>query len=232
MSARQAGASSLPSAPLFPAVGANRHHGIWGSSHSAECHASGTSRPRGTRARPCSPGTRPTRSNGLLAGWIGARTGEVVATDEYSAIRPYLANASGFQGAQYRCIEFALGNKNMAMIKPQEHRADLLAQVRAAYEAPSLYDDALRLLARRGKHGRRVLPAQEAGRGAVPRDLAPAHRSSQRPPYSQGRSSIDSPPARMARLRARRSGPAAWKIQPLRRDRACTRAQRCQRLRA
>lgn len=78
---------------------------------------------------------------------------DVLATmtpPEYSAIRPYLANSSGFQSAQYRCIEFALGNKNAAMLKPHAHRPDLLAQVQAAYEAPSLYDEALRLLARRG----------------------------------------------------------------------------------
>ncbi len=78
---------------------------------------------------------------------------DVLATmtpPEYSAIRPYLANSSGFQSAQYRCIEFALGNKNAAMLKPHAHRADLLAQVQAAYEAPSLYDESLKLLARRG----------------------------------------------------------------------------------
>ena len=78
---------------------------------------------------------------------------DVLATmtpPEYSAIRPYLANSSGFQSAQYRCIEFALGNKNGAMLKPHAHRPDLLAQVQAAYEAPSLYDEALKLLARRG----------------------------------------------------------------------------------
>ena len=69
---------------------------------------------------------------------------------EYSAIRPYLAQSSGFQSAQYRCIEFALGNKNAAMLKPHEHRADQLAQVRTAFEAPSLYDESLRLLKRRG----------------------------------------------------------------------------------
>ena len=68
----------------------------------------------------------------------------------YSAIRPYLAKSSGFQSAQYRCIEFALGNKNADMLKPHAHRPDLLAQVQAAFEAPSLYDEALRLLARRG----------------------------------------------------------------------------------
>ena len=78
---------------------------------------------------------------------------DVLATmtpPEYSAIRPYLASSSGFQSAQYRCIEFALGNKNAAMLKPHAHRPDLLAMVQAAYEAPSLYDEALRLLARRG----------------------------------------------------------------------------------
>ncbi len=78
---------------------------------------------------------------------------DVLATmtpPEYSAIRPYLAHSSGFQSAQYRCIEFALGNKNAAMLKPHAHRPDLLAQVQAAFEAPSLYDEALRLLARRG----------------------------------------------------------------------------------
>ncbi len=78
---------------------------------------------------------------------------DVLATmtpPEYSAIRPYLANSSGFQSWQYRCIEFSLGNKNAAMLKPHAHRADLLAHVEAAYRAPSLYDEALRLLARRG----------------------------------------------------------------------------------
>ena len=78
---------------------------------------------------------------------------DVLATmtpPEYSAMRPYLGQSSGFQSYQYRCIEFSMGNKNRAMLKPHEHRADLLAEVQAAYEAPSLYDEALRLLARRG----------------------------------------------------------------------------------
>ena len=88
---------------------------------------------------------------------------DVLATmtpPEYSAIRPYLASSSGFQSAQYRCIEFALGNKNAAMLKPHAHRPDLLAQVQAAFEAPSLYDEALRLLARRGL----PVPASHTGR--------------------------------------------------------------------
>jgi tryptophan 2,3-dioxygenase len=78
---------------------------------------------------------------------------DVLATmtpPEYSAIRPYLAQSSGFQSHQYRCIEFAMGNKNAAMLKPHQHNAERLAVVQAAYEAPSLYDEALRLLARRG----------------------------------------------------------------------------------
>ena len=78
---------------------------------------------------------------------------DVLATmtpPEYSAIRPFLANSSGFQSWQYRCIEFSLGNKNKAMLQPHAHRADLLVHVEAAYRAPSLYDEALRLLARRG----------------------------------------------------------------------------------
>jgi tryptophan 2,3-dioxygenase len=78
---------------------------------------------------------------------------DVLATmtpPEYSAIRPYLSNSSGFQSWQYRCIEFLLGNKNAAMLKPHAHRPEILAQVEAAWRAPSLYDESLRLLARRG----------------------------------------------------------------------------------
>ena len=77
---------------------------------------------------------------------------DVLATmtpPEYSAIRPHLASSSGFQSHQYRCIEFMLGNKNAAMLQPHAHRPERLAQVDAAYRSPSLYDEALRLLARR-----------------------------------------------------------------------------------
>ncbi|RZI90721.1 MAG: tryptophan 2,3-dioxygenase, partial [Variovorax sp.] len=83
----------------------------------------------------------------LVSAWTVLST---MTPPEYSAMRPYLASSSGFQSAQYRCIEFALGNKNAAMLKPHAHRADLLAQVDAAYRSPSLYDEALKLLTRRG----------------------------------------------------------------------------------
>jgi tryptophan 2,3-dioxygenase len=78
---------------------------------------------------------------------------DVLATltpTEYAAIRPALGPSSGFQSWQYRCIEFLLGNKSAVMLEPHSHRPDLLAEVLAAYEAPSLYDEAIRLLARRG----------------------------------------------------------------------------------
>ena len=78
---------------------------------------------------------------------------DVLATmtpPEYSAIRPYLSNSSGFQSWQYRRIEFMLGNKNAAMLKPHAHRPDILALVEATWREPSLYDESLRLLARRG----------------------------------------------------------------------------------
>ncbi|QAA92865.1 tryptophan 2,3-dioxygenase [Pollutimonas thiosulfatoxidans] len=78
---------------------------------------------------------------------------DVLATmtpPEYSALRPYLAKSSGFQSFQYRQIEFALGNKNAAMLKPHAHRPELLAQVQRMYESPSLYDEALKTLARHG----------------------------------------------------------------------------------
>ena len=78
---------------------------------------------------------------------------DVLATmtpPEYSAIRPFLGNSSGFQSAQYRCLEFMLGNKNAAMLEPHAHRPERLAVVQLAFESPSLYDEALRLLARRG----------------------------------------------------------------------------------
>ncbi|MFZ9482478.1 MAG: tryptophan 2,3-dioxygenase [Ilumatobacteraceae bacterium] len=78
---------------------------------------------------------------------------DVLATmtpPEYSAIRPYLGRSSGFQSWQYRCIEFACGNKTAVQLQPHQHSPERLADVDAAYRAPSLYDEALRLVHRRG----------------------------------------------------------------------------------
>ena len=99
---------------------------------------------------------------------------DVLATmtpPEYSAMRPFLGASSGFQSYQYRCIEYSMGNKNPAMLKPHAHRPDLLALVRASFEAPSLYDEALRLLARRGI----ALPADHLERDwTQPYEASPA----------------------------------------------------------
>ena len=83
----------------------------------------------------------------LVGAWTVLST---MTPPEYTRMRPYLASSSGFQSAQYRCIEFALGNKNPAMLKPHANHPARLAEVEAAWRAPSLYDEALRLLARRG----------------------------------------------------------------------------------
>jgi tryptophan 2,3-dioxygenase len=69
---------------------------------------------------------------------------------EYSEIRPYLRSSSGFQSYQYRLIEFMLGNKQPVMMRPHRHKADIYTEVERELNAPSLYDEAIHLLARRG----------------------------------------------------------------------------------
>jgi tryptophan 2,3-dioxygenase len=69
---------------------------------------------------------------------------------DYLSFRDSLGRSSGFQSHQYRLIEFALGNKNAAMLEPHRHRAELHAAMTAALRAPSLYDEVVALLARRG----------------------------------------------------------------------------------
>lgn len=69
---------------------------------------------------------------------------------EYAQFRGVLGNASGFQSAQYRAVEFTLGNKNAAMLRVFEADPPAHRLVQAALEAPSLYDEFLRMLARQG----------------------------------------------------------------------------------
>ena len=69
---------------------------------------------------------------------------------DYTAFRNDLGQSSGFQSWQYRLIEFALGNRNKAMLGPHAHRDYLLAKLQAELARPSLYDEALRYLARAG----------------------------------------------------------------------------------
>jgi tryptophan 2,3-dioxygenase len=65
---------------------------------------------------------------------------------DYTAFRDALGQSSGFQSYQYRQIEFMLGNRNTAMLRPHAHRKDLMALLEAELAQPSLYDVALRLL--------------------------------------------------------------------------------------
>jgi tryptophan 2,3-dioxygenase len=69
---------------------------------------------------------------------------------DYSAFREALGKSSGFQSHQYRILEYLLGNKNPAMIEVHRRAPVLYAAVSEALHAPSLYDESLRLLARRG----------------------------------------------------------------------------------
>ncbi|MBU4465968.1 MAG: tryptophan 2,3-dioxygenase [Actinobacteria bacterium] len=69
---------------------------------------------------------------------------------EYSQFRGVLGNSSGFQSAQYRAVEFTLGNKNAAMLKVFQGDPVALELLTGALEAPSLYDEFLRHLARAG----------------------------------------------------------------------------------
>jgi len=78
---------------------------------------------------------------------------DVLATmtpPEYTAIRPYLGASSGFQSYQYREIEFILGNKNAQLLAVHETVPATHAILSRALHAPSVYDEAIRLLARNG----------------------------------------------------------------------------------
>lgn len=69
---------------------------------------------------------------------------------EYTLFREKLGQSSGFQSWQYRLIEFTLGNRNQAMLRPHEHRDDILAKLTHELAQPSLYDTAISALAGAG----------------------------------------------------------------------------------
>jgi tryptophan 2,3-dioxygenase len=77
---------------------------------------------------------------------------EVLATmtpSDYTAFRNLLGRSSGFQSAQYRLLEFGLGN-NADMVRVHERNPEDHTRLQRALQAPSLYDEVLRLLSRRG----------------------------------------------------------------------------------
>jgi tryptophan 2,3-dioxygenase len=98
--------------------------------------------------------------------WDVLRT---MTPSEYTRFRGALGQSSGFQSWQYRQIEFMVGNRNRAMIQPHAHRPDIQAELEAELARPSLYDEALRLVARNGI----AVP-----RATLERDLSQAYTSS------------------------------------------------------
>ncbi len=76
---------------------------------------------------------------------------ETLTPTEYGQFRHVLGAASGFQSLQHRIIEFMLGNKDRQMLAVHEHDPAAHAQLLAALESPTLYDEFLRHLTRRGK---------------------------------------------------------------------------------
>jgi tryptophan 2,3-dioxygenase len=83
----------------------------------------------------------------LIATWDVLST---MTPSEYSAFRNALGRSSGFQSVQYRVLEFMLGNKHPQMVDVHKRDPKAFAQLQSTLEAPSLYDEVLRLLSRRG----------------------------------------------------------------------------------
>jgi tryptophan 2,3-dioxygenase len=83
----------------------------------------------------------------LIATWDVLST---MTPFEYSAFRNALGRSSGFQSVQYRVLEFLLGNKHPQMVEVHKRDPQAYAALQSTLEAPSLYDEVLRLLSRRG----------------------------------------------------------------------------------
>jgi tryptophan 2,3-dioxygenase len=98
----------------------------------------------------------------LNAAWDVLRT---MTPSDYTTFRDALGQSSGFQSAQYREIEFLLGNRNPAMIRPHAHRPEIAKRLNAELTRPSLYDCAVLHLAR----------ATDLPPAAMTRDLAKPH---------------------------------------------------------
>ena len=75
---------------------------------------------------------------------------ETLTPSEYALFRGVLGPASGLQSHQFRAIEFMLGNKDAGVVELQRHDAGTFQYLKGLLEAPSLYDEFLRYLARRG----------------------------------------------------------------------------------
>lgn len=83
----------------------------------------------------------------LNSAWDVLRT---MTPSDYTRFRESLGQSSGFQSHQYRLIEFMLGNRNKAMLRPHAHRDAITRALEAELAKPSLYDVALQHVARAG----------------------------------------------------------------------------------
>ena len=83
----------------------------------------------------------------LNSAWDVLRT---MTPSEYTHFRSSLGQSSGLQSYQYRAIEYLAGNKNIAMLKPHEHRRELYDWLDGIRHKASLYDEAIAILKRRG----------------------------------------------------------------------------------
>ena len=83
----------------------------------------------------------------LNGAWDVLRT---MTPSDYTAFRDDLGQSSGFQSWQYRLIEFMAGNRNKAMLKPHQHRPEILEKLETELTVASLYDEAIRALTRSG----------------------------------------------------------------------------------
>jgi tryptophan 2,3-dioxygenase len=102
----------------------------------------------------------------LLQSWDVLAT---ITPYDYSAFRNTLGRSSGFQSMQYRMLEFLIGNKNADLIAVFRSDPPAYEQLERALKAPSLYDEVLRLLSRRGLD----VPAQ-----AIDRDFTQPYQAS------------------------------------------------------
>lgn len=84
---------------------------------------------------------------GLNAAWKGLRW---MTPADFNRFRDLLGEGSGFQSAMYRHLEFLLGLRDPALIRPFRRQAEVYADLSATLAAPSLWDDVIALLARRG----------------------------------------------------------------------------------
>jgi len=75
---------------------------------------------------------------------------DTLTPSEYGEFRHVFGKASGFQSAQYRILEFTLGNKSRATMRVFEHQPEWHARLVQALESPSLYEEFLMHLARQG----------------------------------------------------------------------------------